>query len=518
MTKASFLFRLPNACLVAILSEWLDMPSIGKLDTAISSKLHRPQFLKSLQNMRSTSIDLFSDGPHGGFMGGATGDWAGYWWRWLSIREIFVESATIEGSKFHSVLVIPSLRKLKIDYCGKIALPRELGQSCPALRSLALHYGREHDNQIDEQISAFGIICLYWKDLEEFFYSRRVSTDHLRDRERLYEYYETTAVGLLDMLRRCSKLKKVSLTGDTLYGVKLEELHPFDHLLHELHFEGDVGSRVPNTGQAITSLLSKCSNLKSFHYFSSQIAPGDSVEIEKDRLVLNTLYQSCPLLEELSLMCVSRVTLGSFFSRLRLHPTLTHIHNLWVGMSDISESILHDIAGMDTLEQLSLSSCKGLTDAGFAFIAELKLKHLFISEYYYARRGFAPAYDNSMTEASLLSFLGANIGHTLEFFYLSIRSTQRIDADKVATAVASCHNLTSLQLDWGSGDGSVFGLESAQAIATGCPLLTNVCLKLTLLGYEHMATHCAHLKRCESHPTVCTVLKAKYLKYGGVNS
>ena len=459
--------------------------------------------------MRSTSIDRFSDGPHGGLLGGAAGDWAGYWWRWLSIREIFVESAAVVGNKFHSVMVIPSVRKLKIDYRGDVGL-LNLAQSCPALRTLTVRgLANEFDTKILKEL-AFGVICLYWKDLEDFIYNRRISFRYKIARERLYEYYETTAVGLLDMLRQCSKLKKVSLMGDTLFGVKLEELHPFNHLLHELHCEGTAGSRVPNTGQAIANLLSKCGNLKSFHYFGTQFVSGDSVEIEKDRLVLNTLHQSCSLLEELSLMCVSSIILGAFLSRLRLHRTLANIRNLSVGSSDLSESILHDIAGMETLEQLTLSCCKGLTDAGFASIAELKLKHIFISEQYFESDGNAPAYDNAMTEASLLPFVDANISHSLEYFYLTIRSTQRIDTDKVATALASCHNLKLINLKLGSGDGSVFGLESAQAIAIGCPLLTSVSLKLTLLGYEYMATHCAQLTHCESHPTVCDVLKAKY--------
>ena len=61
------LFQLPNAWLVALISEWLDMPCVGKLDTAISSKKYRPQFLLGLQSMRSTTIDIFSEVRGNGF-------------------------------------------------------------------------------------------------------------------------------------------------------------------------------------------------------------------------------------------------------------------------------------------------------------------------------------------------------------------------------------------------------------------------------------------------------------------
>jgi hypothetical protein len=51
------LFHLPSAWFIAFISEWLDLPSVGMLDTAISAKKHRSQFLNSLQSMQSISVD-----------------------------------------------------------------------------------------------------------------------------------------------------------------------------------------------------------------------------------------------------------------------------------------------------------------------------------------------------------------------------------------------------------------------------------------------------------------------------
>ena len=95
MSNIPFSFRLPSAWLVAVLSEWLDMPSIGMLDTAMTSKTHRSQFLNCLQNMRSTTIDSFS----GGGSRYRGGKWTGRWWRWLSVRQVHVESIVLHGKE-----------------------------------------------------------------------------------------------------------------------------------------------------------------------------------------------------------------------------------------------------------------------------------------------------------------------------------------------------------------------------------------------------------------------------------
>ncbi len=118
MSEESLLFRLPHAWLVEFLSEWLDMPTIGMLETAISYKEYRPQFLNCLQGMRSTAVDEFSDDHDSESFFFDTDEWTGCWWRWLSVRQIYVELISLRRNDVQSVLVIPSMREATIENFG----------------------------------------------------------------------------------------------------------------------------------------------------------------------------------------------------------------------------------------------------------------------------------------------------------------------------------------------------------------------------------------------------------------
>ncbi len=105
-----------------------------------------------------------------------------------------------------------------------------------------------------------------------------------------------------------------------------------------------------------------------------------------------------------------------------------------------------------------------------------------------------------MTGASLQSFVGANISQTLESFTLSVvrGNTTPVDDVQVARALASCHNLKTLHVNFG-GDRCLFGgngLDGLQALATGCPLLTEVYAYLTVPGLHYLGTHFTNLKNC----------------------
>jgi hypothetical protein len=136
------LFQLPHALLIAFLSEWLDMSTLGKLDSAISAKKYRPQFLSSLRDMISTSVDSYSDSYCRRFswnLRATVVEWTGRWWRWLSIRHIYVERATVFGCKINSVLAVPSIRELTVKDCNNRGLLL-LTRGCPALRSLTVRW------------------------------------------------------------------------------------------------------------------------------------------------------------------------------------------------------------------------------------------------------------------------------------------------------------------------------------------------------------------------------------------
>jgi hypothetical protein len=142
---------------------------------------------------------------------------------------------------------------------------------------------------------------------------------------------------------------------------------------------------------------------------------------------------------------------------------------------------------MEALKELTLQGCHGLTDAGMAVLATVNLDCLSL-------RG-----NNGWSEASLQFFGVSNISQTLESLDLYVyEHTTPIDDVQVATALASCHNLKKLTIH-SFDDGCVFGrsgLDGLQAMATGCPLLTDVELHLTVPGLHYLATHCSNLKYC----------------------
>jgi hypothetical protein len=218
MSRIPFLVQLPSAWFVAFLSDWLDMPSIGMLDTAMSSKTHRSQFLANLQTMRSTGIDSFS-GICGRYLGGK---WTRRWWRWLSIRHIYVESIVLRGNAVISEMVIPSMRKAVTKSFEDEDL-HYLVRNCPSLQSLSLE---SYSNRMN--LTAFRILTNLHRSLEELSFCR--SSNYIQPES----YYTQSAAAFIDMLRCCSRLHKVSLTGDALRSVNLEELLPYSNLFHEL--------------------------------------------------------------------------------------------------------------------------------------------------------------------------------------------------------------------------------------------------------------------------------------------
>ncbi len=73
-----------------------------------------------------------------------------------------------------------------------------------------------------------------------------------------------------------------------------------------------------------------------------------------------------------------------------------------------------------------------------------------------------------------------------------------MDDVQVATALASCHNLKMLSVDLG-GNACIFGrngLDGLQALATGCPLLADIKVHVTVPGLHFLGTHFTNLKKC----------------------
>jgi hypothetical protein len=440
------LFHLPSAWFIAFLSEWLDLPSIGMLDTAMSAKKHRPQFLNSLQSMRSISVDTFSDDRDHNY---ESTEWSVCWLLWLSLRHIYIERTTLHGIRVDSIFAIPSVRHLKIIGCndeGLIGVVR----SCPALQSLTIACGGNKGEQLTA--TAFEAIRTNCPDLEAFSYDRSTLCDD-SDIDMPIESCEQSAAALVEVFRHCSKLTKISLIGRALYSMALEELHPFCHLIHEVDFAGCILTPTPATRQAISAFISKCCNLRICSYCDGG---SDGVNLS----VLMTLQESCPLLEELVLW-----HLQSFFCGVALigfDRDRTHLRRLMLVCCDLSDFDLRSVAEMAALQELSLDRCKGLTDAGIASLAVLSLTALSIEDRHPPPTNII---SNYLTEGALLSFAETNISHTLVSLRIDIGTHRAIDGDQVAIALAACRQLKTVRIDWGRDKGDFlyeFGTVTSQ--------------------------------------------------------
>ena len=471
MSKVPLFTKLPDAWMVALLSEWLDLPSIGMLDTGVSSKKHRPQFLSSLRNMRSTSLGKFICGSGGLYCPDSLGRWEQRLWRWLSVRRIHAGSFFLRCNSVRSDLVIPSMRKVTAESFEYVDL-YYLIHNCPSLRFLSLELSS--NNRVDYRGVEFPL------SLEEFTFRGYSFTENSHSK----------SIFLVDVLRHCSHLQKVSLTGDALLSVDLDELLPYGHLFHELWFLCEV-STIGNP-QIIANLLSKCSNLKKLRC--------DSDYDEQASVVVAVIYQ-CPLLKELVLASVllfcqqeHRLLVANIFSLINIH--CNRLHRLTLERCEVSPWSLRILAGIECLKELILKNCDGLCPEGMTELGTMKLTKLsLINDTNIA--GYC-----GVTESSLHSLLvGSNISQTLELFNLSIFNiTATLDDVQVATALSSCHQLKSLAVPWGGGTGCVFGrngLGGLEAMATGCPLLADINLDLTASGVHYVGTHFTNLQSCK---------------------
>ena len=159
--EVPLLFRLDPAWFVHLLSEWLDMKSLGMLDTAVYSREFRPQFLNSLRSMRSKTVDnvgeekcsrklfdhrklLWSSQITNTDLRIDHDEWSGWWFRWLSLRQICIESVKklhYTGScsdTMSRVLELPAFANAN-DWDVRVVLTT-LQHSCPLLEYLKLSW------------------------------------------------------------------------------------------------------------------------------------------------------------------------------------------------------------------------------------------------------------------------------------------------------------------------------------------------------------------------------------------
>ena len=495
--KIPLLFRIPQALLVGILSEWLDLQSLGRFDSSMCSKKYRPAFMNSLHIMRSTTVENVERGR---WSSCNPGEWSGWWWRWLSLRQIYVESVFLSG-KVHNIiwlnaidsnelLVLPSVRRIYFFTCSDDDLGY-LVRTCPNLQSLhvatntalflpqtgllAQFYDRRNEPYVSE-IGLNYIAQSYQHCLESFSYDRNVWCVGGPENdfpEGCVDHFMRTGQALIDLLRQCTRLQEVDLTSDSLRAIDLSELCAFGHLFNELRFEG-----YPCLGpsdQAISNLLHMCINLRKLTY------NGDRSETIGKRLVLSALSQSCSLLEELKLKSIYADTWGTTLPR--LCDNLSVLLKLVLTDCELTDAYLRTMAfGLVGHTDLQFLDCEGLTNTGVSYLSKLKLVNLVIEELD-RQDGEVHVAPSVLTEAAFTSFASPEslICDTLESFHLHIMlnyEQHRIGAvpiadDQVAMSFATCHQLKNLHIFWGSKCefGVANGTVGLAALVINSPIL-----------------------------------------------
>ena len=469
------LFRIPQALLVGIVSEWLDLKSIGILDTTMCSKAYRPLLLICFQVMRSETVEDVDPADWSSFNHGA---WSGWWWQWLSLRQIYVESVILSGKLHNSIwsnamendeiLLLPSLQKVHFVTCSDDDLGY-LIRTSPNIQSLsfethvslfypktgfASHYFSSRRN--DPFVSHVGLNAIaqsYQHCLESFSFERRVWCGYgpvSEWQDGCEDYFLRTGQSLINLFQQCSRLHSVRLTGDTLRAVDDKALCPFGHLFRELPFED-----FPSFGlsdQSIANLLRQCINLRKAKY------NGSRSEDTGKLLVLTALYQSCSMLMDLQLTSIYA------------HTWQTILPSLFVKLSYLRKLILTECTFTDDnfrtlaweqpfLNDLRFHDCEGLTNTGISYLSKLRLTNLEIEEMD-RQDGEVHVAPSVLTEAAFESFAAPEsfICNTLQSFNLHIMvnyEQHRIGAvpiadDQVAMSFATCRKLKFLHIFWGA--------------------------------------------------------------------
>ena len=98
------LFRLPKSLFVQFLSEWLDIHDVGKLDSAMTNKKHRSEFLQCLKEMTNQTVPVSFDG---------TLEHDTNLLSWVSLRQIHVEKLSLCADSIED-LHLSSLQNLVV--------------------------------------------------------------------------------------------------------------------------------------------------------------------------------------------------------------------------------------------------------------------------------------------------------------------------------------------------------------------------------------------------------------------
>ena len=383
------LLRLPKALIEQILSKWLDIHDVGVLDTAMTNKEHRLEFLQCLKEMRNPTVPVSFDGK-------SEKDETKL--SWISKRQIHVETITLisfeNKKKFIESLHLPSLRKLIVGYFYESPQwLRHIPQLCPLLVELSV--GRFDTKAIVEDLIFVLNQCLQLKNV---------------------------SIGLI-YARTC--------TDDVWAG-----LQEFGHRLVDIHIA------YGKLDEGFKNFIKYCPRLRNLSYSGFD----DNGEL------LKCVAQSCPLLEEIDFDTCSKPALEELSrncKQLRKIEMCHYSYNDKVTIK-VSAADLEVLKQIDTLEELILSS-SDLTVEKLAVISGFRhLKRLKLEEYggvdELAVAGFR-VFEGSPISKTLQSI--SVLFHEGGDYFLPV---QGFDIGGMMAGIASCHNLRNADLSYHCDD------------------------------------------------------------------
>ena len=443
---------------------------VCRLDMSMTNHSFRAAFLQLLENIRSTSVN------------GRYGPDSFSKLRWLSLRRIYVESVELDRFEIDQLkmLKLMTLRRLILHDLDDLRILNATINS-PMLQSLVIDNSYT-PSQAKNIITDLGIahIGSVFSDLEHF---------------RLISSRSTiTAGALLSILRGCQMLKMVELDCDVLKSftaLEIENLQPFGQSFINIAFPDrylyphHTLPSPPSVGRlkAFADLVTHCPNLKKIKL--GNMRTPEYAHEGQDESVLTSLGRHCPLVEEIELVWTVRCPDAGL---LLLSQNCMHVRviefNECNGLTDTS---LAHLSQIESLQELHLSDCQTVTDAGLTalFRGCPKLQFLSILGGDFSEQGFR-GLRNALCSQNLV---------TIYLWFHNRSLTPEFDV-VMGESLACCHNLVTFSIYY-YGDVS-FGDAGLALMCEGCPKLEDLTLihgeTLTMDGLMHAAATCPLLR------------------------
>ena len=451
-------FRLPNAVFIHILSEWLHIRDVGRLDTAMTT---RPRFLQHLQDMRSITVNANRRERK-----------SCIFLSWLSCRRIFAEE--LEVWDLHTSIIenleLPSVRKLQIYIVNPFQTTTvmdtnmiNLVKSCPALRSFSIFAFSGIFHEVFRQVADH---CPMLKELDVLC---KFVVDDL-----VYLLNKCSAFTTL-RLHNCEGMKGIlsPVAGSFWDSNNWERLRPYGYLIYTIG--------IYDSPPAFADFLGACPRLRVLSCANSD----DSISSD----VLLRAAQSCPLLEAVHIQAYTTAALLELSQKCKKLQKMTFLNTRSrPGLPTTDLKIFNQI---ETLEELRL--CVDLTSDLISALSGFRnLKILDLDKF-----------DNVDAIFTDVKFAGTPISRTLE--KISFAGGRGVIPIAFLSCISTCTNLREISLDMGCRcDDACYHI-----LATHFPLLATIAL-------NYIKEHVVGLKLfiAQSHRLKKVILMLSNPSYG----